>query len=102
MLYSVTYKLGPINQMTVKSKWGRQYYEVLINGKRFVDNEGKSGFKSINGAKSSVRSYLKYAYTSSYGYYGRACISDEEFKEMMKKLMGTTPDKLIYIKRIDD
>lgn len=100
MLYHVTYAVGPINGLCLKSKWGRQNYEVLINGRRFIDSDGRSGYKSIQGAKSSINNYLRYHYV---GYYSRKGImTEDEYKEMMKELMGTTPDKLIYIKKIDD
>lgn len=105
MLYSITYKTGPINSLTVRSEWGRQHYEVIINGKRFIDRDGCSGYKSIQGAKLSMNNYLKAQYVE-YGGYGRyrqgGLMTEDEYKTMMKELMGTTPDKMIYIRKIDD
>lgn len=100
MLYSITYKTGPINSLTVRSEWGRQHYEIIINGKRFIDHDGCSGYKSIQGAKMSMNNYLKAQYV---GYYRTSGImTEEEFKAMMKEIMGTTPDKMIYIRKIND
>ena len=96
MLYTITYEVGIINSLLKYKYYGRQNYEIIINGKRFIDSEGRSGYKSVAGAKASMNNYLKYNYTQIFK------MSDDEYKAMMKELMGTTPDKLIYIRKIDD